>query len=454
VWLYGVAAGTAVALSAPAAVAAVRLEAPSAGRDVYPWLRRLRLGTIGLVLSTLLLLDGLVGGFGGAQNFFDNPLAVIVWVDFWVGLGIVSALVGNGWDFASPLSAAGRWLERRLAARGVSAIAYPPALGVWPSVALVLGFSWAELVWDQAKEPRTLAVLVVVYCVLQLGAMAAFGTEVWLARGEVFTVFARTLSRFAPLELGVRRAAGPCRAERCVEQDRRGCPACWLDADPADRMVRVRRYGAGISREPGLGPGGGVFVVALLATVVYDGFSQTTPYATFVGWILNRVTWFGFHTVVLETLLMATVVALFALAFALVMGVVARLEGETVAETARLYAPTLIPIAAVYFVAHYFLFLVYAGQGTPHVAIDPLAYDWAPEYPIWQRAPGVVIWYIQVALIVWGHVVAVFAAHRASLVAGRSPRAALAAQAPLVALMVGYTFAGLWALGQAIAAPS
>jgi prolyl-tRNA synthetase len=32
----------------------------------------------------------------------------VVWVDFWVGLGIVTALVGNAWDFVSPLSAAGR----------------------------------------------------------------------------------------------------------------------------------------------------------------------------------------------------------------------------------------------------------------------------------------------------------------------------------------------------------
>jgi hypothetical protein len=450
VWLYGLAAGLAVALSAPAALAAVRAAAPTAHGDLYPWLRRLRLGALGLALATVLLVVGLVGGFAGPEPFFENPLTILVWVDFWVGLGIVSALVGNVWDVVSPLSAAGRWLERRLAARGASALAYPARLGVWPAVALLLAFSWAELAWDDATEPRTLAVLVVVYLALQLGAMAAFGAEVWLARGELFTVVARSLARFAPLELGVRRAGGPCRADRCVADDRPNCPACWLDAEPADRVVRVRNYGAGLTREPELGPGGGAFVVALLATVVYDGVSQTQRYADVQAWFLRRSDWFGTHDLVLDTLLMGAVVGLFALAFWAVVSVVGRLEGMPGRAAARRYAPTLIPIAAVYFIAHYFLYLVYAGQATPLVVLDPLGRGWGPEYHLWQDAPGAAVWYLQVALIVGGHVAAVFAAHRAALAVGLAPHTALRAQAPLVALMVGYTFAGLWALGQAI----
>jgi hypothetical protein len=61
-----------------------------------------------------------------------------------------------------------------------------------------------------------------------------------------------------------------------------------------------------------------------------------------------------------------------------------------------------------------------------------------------------VIWTVQVALIVWGHVVAVIEAHRVSLSVQRQPRTALAAQTPLVLLMVSYTFAGLWVLGKSL----
>jgi hypothetical protein len=41
-------------------------------------------------------------------------------------------------------------------------------------------------------------------------------------------------------------------------------------------------------------------------------------------------------------------------------------------------------------------------------------------------------------------------AHRVSLSVHQQPRTALAAQTPLVLLMVSYTFAGLWVLGKSL----
>jgi hypothetical protein len=53
-------------------------------------------------------------------------------------------------------------------------------------------------------------------------------------------------------------------------------------------------------------------------------------------------------------------------------------------------------------------------------------------------------------LIVFGHVVAVFDAHRVSLRVHGIAQRAFVAQTPLVLLMVGYTFTGLWVLGQVL----
>ena len=212
IWLFALAAGLAVLASAPAAMFAVRSESTWTGGDFYRSIRPLHLGTIGLVVFTVALVDVLVGGLFGPEDFFENPATIVIWVDFWVGLGIVTALVGNAWDFVSPLSAAGRALERALAFRGAGALRYPERLGLWPATALVLLWSWMELVWDPAKRPLTLTIILLAYVALQLVAMALFGTEVWLARGELFTVVARTLARFAPVELFVRRPAGVCRA--------------------------------------------------------------------------------------------------------------------------------------------------------------------------------------------------------------------------------------------------
>jgi hypothetical protein len=90
------------------------------------------------------------------------------------------------------------------------------------------------------------------------------------------------------------------------------------------------------------------------------------------------------------------------------------------------------------------------------VLVDPFGHSWNPlgwgEYGLWRGiAPAAVVWLVQVLLIVWGHVAAVFAAHRLALRAHTRGRALLA-QAPLVALMVAYTVAGLWVLAQQLKA--
>ena len=440
IWIYVLAAGTAVGLSAPAAAFAVREgERPAwRSRNLYPGLRRLRLGPIGLVLSTILLGFVLLGGLGGrtvqAREFFENPATVLVWVDFWVGLGLVSAFVGNAWDFVSPLSAAARAVDRLLARRGVAPLAYPERLGQWPAVVLLLGWSWAELIWDPAKEPRTVAAAVLVYCMATILGAALFGAEAWLGSVELFTVFARAFARFAPTELEPR------------------APDDWLATAPEERVVRLRLFGAGVRADPALPSGGGAFVLATLATVVYDGWSQTNRFAAFEGWFLDHWSWLGRHVDLLRTSLMLAIVAAFVLAFLLVCALLG--EGG-VSEAARRYAPTLIPIAAVYFAAHYFDYILIAGQSTLAVLVDPLGHSWNPgglgEYGLWKGiAPPAGVWWTQIVLIVAGHVAGIVAAHRVALRRRAAPTQLLLRQAPLVLLMVAYTVAGLWVLAQQI----
>lgn len=438
IWIYVVGAGAAVLASAPAAALAVRSGArrPWRSRDLYPLLRRLRLGPILLGLSTVVFLWSLGGALIGtgtqAAEFFENPLTVVVWIDLWVGLGLVSAFVGNVWDFVSPLNAAARSLDRVLGRRAVTPFAYPARLGRWPAVALLLVWSWSELIWASAKDPHTLAGLVLAYIVFTLVGCALFGAEAWLGNVELFTVFARTFARFSPTEL---EPPGPDE---------------WLAHPPEERRIRLRLFGAGLRTEGPLPAGGAAFVLALLATVVFDGFSQTNRYAIVQSWFIDRWSWFGVHDTTLDTLLMLAIVTLFVLAFLLVCA----LTGEGVATAGSRYAPTLIPIAAVYFAAHYWTYLVVYGQTTLGVLVDPLGRSWNPgglgEYTVWKGIPAALIWWSQVLLIVWGHVAGVFAAHRVALEHYAARSAALRAQVPLIGLMVAYTMAGLWVLAQQI----
>lgn len=428
IWLYVCAGGAAVLLSAPAAALAVS-EGPARERRSRPI--SLRLGRLGLAIATLLFLWALAGGLFArgdeAADFFENPMTVLTWVDFWVGLGLVSFLVGYVWDFVSPLNAAARALDRALARSNVQPLRYPARLGQWPAVGLLLVWTWMELIWDRAKDPRTLAVIVLAYWIATLVGSALFGAATWLGNVELFTVLSRAFARFGVIELDPPN------------------PDDWLAAPREERVVRLRPYGAGLRTDPPLPAGGGAFVLTTLATVVFDGWSQTDRFGELQRWFYERWSFLARHVDVLQTLSMLAVVALFVLAYL----VVAR-------GHAREVAPTLVPIAAVYFAAHYFAYLLIAGQYTLGVLVDPFAQGWNPwglgEYEIWKGiAPAALTWWVQVLLIVWGHVAAVFAAHR--LAARRvSPGRALLAQAPLVLLMVGYTVAGLWVLAQQIKA--
>src|SRR6476659_6511689 len=102
IWLYVLAGGAAVLLSAPAAALAVKETdtRERRGADLYPSTRWL--GRPLVVLGTFLLVVAFAGGLfsttNESQEFFENPMMVLTWVDFWVGLGIVSWLVGDVWE--------------------------------------------------------------------------------------------------------------------------------------------------------------------------------------------------------------------------------------------------------------------------------------------------------------------------------------------------------------------
>src|SRR6476620_6640823 len=86
IWLYVAAGGAAVLLSAPAAALAVtESEAPERrGPDVYRFVRRAgpALTVIGVVLILIALAGGLFSTTDESQEFFENPVLVLTWVDF------------------------------------------------------------------------------------------------------------------------------------------------------------------------------------------------------------------------------------------------------------------------------------------------------------------------------------------------------------------------------------
>src|SRR5262249_43940962 len=146
---------------------------------------------VGLAVFTVLVAAGLFG----AQRPFRNITPVAVWVLWWVGFTYLAAFVGNLWPVVNP------WATVYDLARGRHPPAqplatYPPRWGVAPSAVLLLGFTAMELAWGQSEIPRPLALAMLSYSALTWAGMAVFGRDVWLARGELFSVYFSVLGRF------------------------------------------------------------------------------------------------------------------------------------------------------------------------------------------------------------------------------------------------------------------
>src|SRR5262249_13929576 len=104
--------------------------------------------------------------------------------------------------------------------------------------------------WSGRNDPAALAVALAAYSALTFFGMALFGRQTWLARGEMFTLVFGTFARFGPLA-----------------------------AIPQRPGIRVRMPAAGLLAEAPATFSMVALVVALLATVTFDGLLETPLWA-------------------------------------------------------------------------------------------------------------------------------------------------------------------------------
>ncbi len=404
------------------------------------------------LLAVLLYLLTLAAGFFGDQSPYANLITTMVWVVWWVGVAFFSALIGDLWALINPLNTLFAWAEAACGRRLSLRLPYPRWLGAWPAVLVFLSFAWAELIWGSKDVPIQLATVLAVYSVFTWLGMVLFGREVWLARGEAFSVAFGLLARFAPVEY-------------------------IAPAQPGARgQLNLRPYGAGLMTTRPVHGSFMVFVILMLASVTYDGFQETALMQRVdtavqgvhaIASLLFDLSDLGFdesrvvHSVML-VLFAAAFVAIFWLASWIMLrwtrawlGAQAGAEKVTASMAACSFVLTMVPIAVAYHLSHYFSLLLTAGQFVIPLASDPFGAGWnlfgTAGYKVnLAIVSPYVFWYSAVVIIVVGHVIAVYLAHMAALRLFRSHRGALVSQVPMLLLMVGYTTLSLWILAQPI----
>ncbi|MFB9148321.1 hypothetical protein [Roseovarius ramblicola] len=353
-------------------------------------------------------------GWTGSRDPLGNPLTLAVWVVFWIGLVSVQGLLGDIWSRINPWAGAAMLLSR---VRTRAPLRYPRALGHWPGVAGFLGFAAFLLADPAPADPARLAVVTGGYALAMLAGVVLFGRR-WLLRGEALTLLMRAYAQVAPL--------GQRHGRRAL-----GMPG-WRIA-----------YG------PTPAPGHAVLLLLLLGSGSFDGLNETFLWLDVLA--INPLEFPGRSAVIgpnLAGLALTNATLLAVLTGALWLG--ARLAGtrEGVVALFCRFAPTLLPIALAYHIAHYLPSLLLDGQYVWAGIAEVLHLGHHHVTAGFLSSPGPVraIWLTQAGAVVAGHVIALMLAHVTALRARQSVRHATLGQVPLALFMLGYTVFGLWLL--------
>ncbi len=385
-------------------------------------------------IAVLLLV--LVTGAFGPQNATGNFATITVWVLWWVGFLLFSALVAGLWHWADPLRGLLAIIHR---IRGFPERYAPLPAGVgWLAPAGLLAIAWLELVSDLSEQPAALAVLIGLYCLVTLAGAARYGGEWFETADPLSRVFA-LLARMAPIELR------------------------------PDTGLRLRPPGEGLLDPPRGNAGETTLVICLIGMVLFDGLSETPLWAGLLDAISQSQTLRGsllaLRNAGVDLMKLIRSIGLFGtvasfLAFYLAVASLMRVavgSGFRTAEIAAAMAGALLPIAVAYHLAHYVSYLLIAGQLVIPAASDPFGLGWNLFGGANRMIDiGIIgaeqIWWIAVTALVAGHALSVVLAHRLALKFFATRRQALSALVPMTVAMIGLTMLSLWILAQPIIA--
>lgn len=390
-------------------------------------------GLVGVFLLGVSIWSGLYGTGTPDLNFS----LTFLFVTAWIGFALVSVALGdvfrafNPWRAIARASRAG--LTLLTGQRPQAPLAYPERLGRWPAAAGVAIFVWIELVSSGLSgfqavgvEPRTAAIAALVYTGYTLAAMALFGIEKWLDRGEAFSVYFGMFSRLASLEV-------------------------------RDGRLGVRRFLSATTRWAAV-PGSLAVVLVTIGGTTFDGAQEdvlSQPISDLGHRFLDLGMSLGLATRLDETIwLLVTFAFVTGIYWLGIAGMHLVRGSPPTRELGRRFAHTLIPIGLAYVTAHYFSLFFFQEQAQfTYLLSDPLGngsnyFGTVISSVDYSTLSPTTVWYVQVAALIAGHVTGLILAHDRALATYGDAKTASLSQRWMLLVMVGFTCLGLFLLSQ------
>lgn len=381
-----------------------------------------------LSLLTLLILVWI--GFTGNRDPKLNLLPLTVWVIWWIGFTMLTALFGNIWGKISPWLAMQKLISLFFGTRNFEKRPSGKSnrWNYWPAAIIFFGFAWFELIHPSPMDPTLLAKMILLYFLVTIFGIILFGGKYWLQTGEAFSVFFRMVSWLSPFYL-----------KSSVSNN-------------SLRRIAVRWPCAGLLRSETLPYGGVAFVILVLSTVSFDGFSKTFWWMSLVE--INPLEFPGRTEMIWPNTLglFATFLA-FSAAFYITQKLASWLNPDVQHSGSFIFS--MIPIAFGYHFAHYLPTFIVDIQYALIALSDPFGVGWnifgtanwvVSSSHLANYESAVLIWYMQISGIVLVHIGAVIVSHLLQLHAAVSWNKTLLGQVPATVLMIGYTVFGLWLL--------
>jgi hypothetical protein len=368
------------------------------------------------IISWLFAVLIVVSATIGTTDPLMNLAPTFVWIIWWVGLGFAVVVFGNFWPSLDPwgttFDAFDATAKRLGFTNGIARNCHwPKWLGAWPAVFLLLAWSWTEVVYPIASNPRKLGVMILGWTAISFLGMLCFGKTQWQKHFDVFALYFASLGR-----------------------------------------VSLRR----VDTSPLLAAGRVAFVIAMLSTVLFDGLRGGGAWAVFENYLKKLApSMMDVNGYFVGTIGLVLVWLSFLVLYVVVCAVCSRLLGTSkhAHSFSKQLAFTLIPIAAAYNVAHNFSNLVIQGQTFLQLLSDPLGRQWdlfgtAKLYPNIGIIDAKVTWFVAVFAIVIGHVISIWLSHRVALRYGQPAVRTSLATLPLTLLMIFYTAVSLLVIAE------
>ena len=391
------------------------------------------------VFSFLILNSLIYIGYYGNQGSLNNIINVFIWVWFWVGFAYLSIISGRLWPKINPWFFLFssiiknlykfKWIKRvkRHSIKEVS------LLGIF----LLIIFLWFAIVFPGREVPKNISFFLVIYSLITFIGMLIYGRVRWFNHAEIFSIYFGMLGRL-----------GIFKPYNNFNKSNFRIPFSGI------LMGKGNIYSA-------------IFIIIAVSSISFDGLLETNFWNNLKLFIISisflipifklLVSVFGDLHIILDTLgIIFTPMLLFILfSLSCAKGLKYFKQNYNIKTLIIIFAPSLIPIAAAYHVAHYFSFLLIAGQLAFPLISDPLNLGWdlfnTANYKINPFIINAKIgWSVILFSVIIGHVASIIISQKIAYTLVVNKKNAIKAHFPLSIFMILYTVFSLWILSEPI----